>query len=138
MFLHPDHPLMTFLLRKGGCGRLTSSCTSVPSSLHPPKEVGRNEGMGWKGKGGWLEKVFKKRHGRQRCGECLRISSTKLICHQNLITVIYSASFIVLPRQAHPCPTLFCYQNFFPSSHHLFPTAGWYQPLPVQLGRGGE
>ena len=70
--------------------------------------------------------------------EHLRFNSTKLICQRNLITVIDGKSFIVLPRQAHPCPTLFCYQNFFHWSNHIFPGAGWSQLLPVHLGRGRE
>lgn len=119
----PTCPLMTFLLMKGGCGRLPSSCTSAPSSPHLPK-------------GKPLEGIQQKAPETQRDRECLRFNSTKLICQQNLITVIHSKAFIVLLRQAHPCPALFFYQNHFPWSHHLFPCAGWSQPLPVHLGRG--
>lgn len=108
----PTCPLMTFLLMKGGCGRLPSSCTSAPSSPHLPK-------------GKPLEGIQQKALETQRDRECPRFNSTKLICQQNLITVIHSKAFIVLLRQAHPCPALFFYQNHFPWSHHLFPCAGW-------------
>lgn len=119
----PTCPLMTFLLMKGRYGRLPSSCISAPSSPHLPK------GKPW---GGIQQKALETQGDR----ECLRFNSTKLICQQNLITVIHSKSFIVLLRQAHPCPALFFYQNHFPWSHHLFPSAGWSQPLLVHLGRG--
>lgn len=124
-FLHPNHPPMTFLLMTAVWCRLPSSCTSAPSSPYPSKGKPR-EGIQikpWETQGG---------------GESLRFNSSKLICQQNLITVIYGKSVIVLPRQAHPCPTLFCYQNIFPWSHHLLPNAGPSQPFPVHLGRGRE
>lgn len=84
---------------KGGCGRLPSSCALPYPALTPQK--------------GNLEKEYSKKQRRQRGRECLRFNSTKRICQQNLITVIYSKTFIVLLRQAHPCLTLFCYQSFF-------------------------
>lgn len=89
---------MTLLLIKGVCDRLPSSCASAPSS--PTAQTGN------------LEKEQNKKQGRRR--ECLRCNSTKRICQQNLITVIYGKSFIAVVRQAYPCPTVFCYQDFFP------------------------
>lgn len=108
--LHPAFPLIAFVLVTGGYGRPPSSCTSVPSSSHFSKR------KSWEG-------IEQKAQERQRVPE---------VQQYQVIIVTHSKLFIVLPRQAHPCPALFFNQNLFLQFYLLFSSARWSQPLPLE------